>query len=210
MAACLNSLIQLKILRITSESTEEFKLMEDLTTMILPFIYLKTLIMTPLLKLIQHQQRKKQKVQHHKTQKTHIKKRLILLKLFLKPPLLKELSRLNQMLILPQPKINIIMLLKTKKMQLEFKEEFKLMEVLTTIKKMVSTIYYLKEHHSLNLKLQISQDLLLKNKLLKPQLLLLPNIVSKLPRLLMLPKEMLLMLKTLSMRREELDLEESL
>ena len=118
------------------------------------------------------------------------------------------------MLILPQPKINIIMLLKTKKMQLEFKEEFKLMEVLTTIKKMVSTIYYLKEHHSLNLlsnlKLQISQDLLLKNKLLKPQLLLLPNIVSKLPRLLMLLKEMLLMLKTLSMRREELDLEESL
>jgi hypothetical protein len=111
------------------------------------------------------------------------------------------------MLILPQPKINIIMLLKTKKMQLEFKEEFKLMEVLTTIKKMVSTIYYLKEHHSLNLKLQMSQDLLLKNKLLKPQLLLLPNIVSKLPRLLMLPKEMLLMLKTLSMRREELDLD---
>ena len=114
------------------------------------------------------------------------------------------------MLILPQPKINIIMLLKTKKMQLEFKEEFKLMEVLTTIKKMVSTIYYLKEHHSLNLKLQMSQDLLLKNKLLKPQLLLLPNIVSKLPRLLMLLKEILLMLKTLSMRREELDLEESL
>lgn len=136
----LNSPTQLKILRITSESTEEFKLMEDLTTMMLPFIYLKMLTTTLLLKLIQHQQRKKQRHHHHKTQKTHIKKRKIHLQLYLKLPLLKELSRLNQMPMLPQLKINIIKQPKTKKMLLEFKEEFKLMEVLIIIAKMVNTI----------------------------------------------------------------------
>jgi len=77
----LNSLTQLKILRITLESTEEFKPTEDLTTTMLNFIYQRTPTTKLLLKLIQHQPReeKKRRKMHqlYRTQLTHIKKRPI-------------------------------------------------------------------------------------------------------------------------------------
>jgi len=135
----LNLLIQPKILKITLEWTEESKLMEDLTTMMLNFIYLKTLITKLLLKLIQSQQKeKKLKVQHHKTQKIHIKKRKNHSKLFLKLLLLKELSKLNQILMLLLPKTNTLKQQKIKRMQSKLPEEFKPMEVLIIEAKMVN------------------------------------------------------------------------
>lgn len=113
--------------------------MEDLTTMMLNFIYLKTLITKLLLKLIQSQQKeKKLKVQHHKTQKIHIKKRKNHSKLFLKLLLLKELSKLNQILMLLLPKTNTLKQQKIKRMQSKLPEEFKPMEVLIKEVKMVN------------------------------------------------------------------------
>jgi len=55
---------------------------------------------------------------------------------------------------------------------------------------------------------QMSQENHSKAKLRKPLPQLLLKMVSKLPRQLMLPREMLLMSKIPSMRKEELDQEE--
>jgi len=91
--------------------------MEALTTMMHLYIYLRMLIMKLLLKLTQLQQKeKKLKLQYHKTQKIHIKKRKHLSKLFLKLLLLKEHSKLNQMLMLLLPKTNTLKQQKTKRM----------------------------------------------------------------------------------------------
>jgi len=109
--------------------------------MMLVFIYLRMLIMKLLLKLIQLQLKKKKlKLQYRKTQKIHIKKRKNHSKLFLKLLPLKELSKLNQMLMLLLPKTNTLKQQKTKRMLSEFKEEFKQTEVLTIEVKMVNMI----------------------------------------------------------------------
>lgn len=61
------------------------------------------------------------------TQRTLTKKKLIHLKKFLKLPKPKELMKEHQMLMLKQPKINMKLKLKTKRMELELREEFRQM-----------------------------------------------------------------------------------
>ena len=180
--------------------------------MMLNFIFQRMLNTIPLLKLILHQQLQQlalKVTQPHqlKTQKTHIKKRRLPCKQFLKLLLLKELSRPNQTLMLKLPKRNIIKPLKIKRMQLESPEEFKLMVDLIKDQRTESMLLSQRVHLH-KLKPQINQENHSNNTFQRPHQLLLLNNLSKPQRLLMLQPEMLLTLNKLSTRREELDQEE--